>query len=136
MARSLTVSPAWRFALAGAVVSVPLTLALNRIPAVSADPAAGITLLGAAIAGMAAVGYSADPGPAGFRAGLLAVSVAVGASAITLVREGPSRSGIGLLLLFSIVATLFIPAFGWICGRFGGWLAEQQGHPRVPTAGS
>jgi hypothetical protein len=124
MDRSLTVSPAWRFALAGAVVSVPLTLALDRIPAVSADLAAGIMLLGAAIAGMAAVVYSAEPGPAGFRAGLLGVAVAVLGSASTLFQEGASTSETVLFVLFAVVATLFVPAFGWICGRLGGWLAS------------
>jgi hypothetical protein len=43
--------------------------------------------------------------------------------------------GIGLALVAGVLLLVLPIVVGGLAGRFGGWLAERQGHPRVPAVG-
>ena len=72
-----TIPSLWRFALIGALVSLPATVVVNWLPASEANIAGSIIIFGAFIAGFIAATRSTEPDAAGFRAGLLGGIVAV-----------------------------------------------------------
>ncbi|WP_168216017.1 DUF5518 domain-containing protein [Halorussus marinus] len=130
LARLRAVPPAWRFALVGALASIPLTVLLDRLPDAEANVAGGIMVLGAFIAGAAAALSSNDAGGAGLRAGLLAGLVAVLAPVRATVSSAigatgiPSPSGVGTFVAFGGLVVALASTFGLACGRLGGWVVS------------
>ncbi|RDI70286.1 DUF5518 domain-containing protein [Halopelagius longus] len=123
------VPSAWRFALVGALASLPVTVVLNRLPNSEADVTGGIMVVGAFVAGVAAASRSTDADAAGVRAGLLAGAVAVltpvataGGSAVggTAIPFPPSR--VAIFAAMSAVALALSSIFGLVFGRIGGWV--------------
>ncbi|MFC6942534.1 DUF5518 domain-containing protein [Salinirubellus sp. GCM10025818] len=86
--RSDIVPSAWRFAIIGALVSLPVTVLVNWLPDSEADIAGGIMIFGAVIAGVIAAKRSTSPGAAGLRAGVLGGITAPLTTVVTV--EGPS----------------------------------------------
>lgn len=128
----------WRFALVGALVSLPVTALLNRLPNADADLAGGIMIFGAFAAGAVAAARSADPDAAGLRAGVLAGVVGVLTPLVTA--EGPSVAGLlewpspwGLLALAAVVLVL-ATVFGAVFGHLGGWLVSTVGRRSATPA--
>lgn len=122
-----TAPPAWRFALVGALASLPVTALVNWLPDSDADVAGGIMIFGAFIAGAIATVRSSDPDDAGVRAGVLggvtAVLTPIGAadspSVDTLIAwPSPYR-----LVFLIVVALVLASLFGLVFGRIGGWVA-------------
>jgi hypothetical protein len=129
---SLLVAPsAWRFALVGAVVSVPITVFGNLLSISEASIAGGIMIFGALIAGFVATIRSAQPDAAGVRAGLLGGVIAIltpfiAAASPIIQQTGivqPSPSRIVFFVVASGVILVLSPLFGLVCGRIGGWMA-------------
>lgn len=125
------VPSAWRFALIGALASLPVTVLVNWLPNSKADIGGGIMIFGAFIAGVIAAFRSIDPDAAGFRAGLLGgivgiltpIVAAVSSTIETTVIAWPSPSRIAFFVVFSVVVLVLTPLFGLVCGRIGGWVA-------------
>ncbi|WP_132057975.1 DUF5518 domain-containing protein [Halorussus amylolyticus] len=118
---------AWRFALVGALASLPVTALVNRLPNSEADIAGGIMIVGAFIAGAIAVLRSTDPEAAGLRAGLLSGVVAILTPLVA--PDGLSVAGLiawpspHVLVALAVVALVLASMFGLVCGRIGGWVA-------------
>ncbi|WP_313692942.1 DUF5518 domain-containing protein [Halorarum halobium] len=81
-----TTPSAWRFALIGAVASLPIAAMINWLPNSEATIGGGIMVIGAFIAGGIAVIRSRDPDDVGFRAGFLGGVVAVLTLIVTVVK--------------------------------------------------
>lgn len=127
-------SPDWRFALAGALASLPVTVLINLAPTGEADIAGGILLIGSLVAGGIAALRAADPEAAGLRSGLLSAFVAVLTMLLTEVDLGigvtagkyPVRlDTIPILLFASLFICVVIPLFGLCFGRIGGWVVHK-----------
>jgi len=122
-----TGSSAWRFALIGALASLPVTALVNWLPDSEADIAGGIMIFGAFIAGVIAEGRSTRSSAAGLRAGLLGgvivtltpVVTVEGRSIDTLMTWPSPYSLVGLAAVSLVLAALF----GVVFGRIGGWVA-------------
>jgi len=119
--------PAWRYAVVGAVASVPIIAVLNVLPdrIVQTDIGAGIMIIGGLIAGTLAAANSVAPGEAGLRAGLIAASAEILVfipTMATTVTWSLSR------IAFWFVAGGFVlfgsALFGYLFGRIGGWVAN------------
>ncbi|WP_122088582.1 DUF5518 domain-containing protein [Halalkalicoccus subterraneus] len=117
---------AWRFALIGALASLPVTVVLNWLPNSEATPGGGIMIVGAFIAGAIATICSTDPDAAGLRAGFLAgvlelltFIVSVGTPAAW------SLSRVVFFVFASGVVICVAPLFGRGSGRVGGWVADS-----------
>ncbi len=125
-----TVPPAWRFALIGALASLPVTVLINWLPNSEADFEAGITIFGAFIAGSIAALRSTDPDAAGYRAGLLGGVMALLTLFVAAVRYAieniaiawPLLSSVVILVVGSTFILVFAPLVGSVCGRIGGWV--------------
>ena len=129
---------AWRFALVGALVSLPVTALLNWLPNADADVAGGMMIVGAFAAGGLAVARSADPDAAGLRAGVLAGVVGVLTPLVTA--EGPPIAALiewpspwGLVALAAVVVVLST-AFGAVFGHLGGWVVSTVSRRSVAPA--
>lgn len=122
---------AWRFALVGALASLPVTVFVNWLPESRADGAGGIVVFGAFVAGGLAAFRSTDPGSAGLRAGLLGGVVgiltpfvpAASAAIRSAVIPWPSPTRVAFFVLFGAVLLALTPVFGLVFGRLGGWVA-------------
>lgn len=125
--RSDIVPSAWRFAIIGALVSLPVTVLVNWLPDSEADIAGGIMIFGAFIAGVIAAKRSTDPGAAGLRAGVLGGIMAPLTTVVTV--EGPSIATLMAwpspysLVILAAVALVLASLFGLVFGRIGGWVA-------------
>lgn len=125
-----TVPPAWRFALIGALASLPVTVLINWLPNSEADFEAGIMIFGAFIAGSIAALRSTDPDAAGYRAGLLGGVMALLTLFVAAVRyaieniaiAGPLLSSVVILVVGSTFILVFAPLVGSVCGQIGGWV--------------
>ena len=128
-----TIPSAWRFALIGALASLPLTVILNWLPNSEVNLAGGIGIIGAFIAGFIAATRSTEPDGAGLRAGLLggvvAVLTPIVAEVSTSVENTPmawlSPSKMVFFVGASAVVLCLAPIFGLVCGRVGGWMASR-----------
>jgi hypothetical protein len=130
-----TISPAWRFALVGAVASLPVAVVVNRLPNSEVTIAGAFMVFGALIAGGIAASRSTDPDAAGLRAGLLGGIVGVLALIATVAGTSidggttvwPSAFEIGFTVLASGMMLCLSPVFGLVSGRIGGWTANKVG---------
>jgi hypothetical protein len=129
--RVRTLPAAWRFALVGAVASIPVAAVLNRLPNSEATVGGGIMIIGAFIAGVIAAIRSGDPDAAGLRAGFLGGVLAVLVFAVTVVSTAvrgttavwpPSR--VVFYALASGLVLCVAPVFGLGFGRVGGWVVH------------
>jgi hypothetical protein len=126
-----TVPSAWRSALIGALASLPVTVLVNWLPDSEADIAGGIILFGAFIAGVVATLRSTGPDAAGSRAGLLSAGIGILTPAVAAVSSAiestviawPSPSRMVIFVVSGVLILVLAPAFGWVCGRIGGWVA-------------
>jgi hypothetical protein len=127
-----TVPSAWRFALIGALASLPLAAGINRLPNSEATLGGGVMILGAFIAGAIAAIRTTDPDAAGLRAGFLGGILAV-LTLIVTVLSTPASSTTAAWPLSRVVFWVFAvglalclaPVFGLACGRIGGWVANS-----------
>ncbi|WP_254532730.1 DUF5518 domain-containing protein [Natrinema gelatinilyticum] len=130
--RVRTLPAAWRFAIIGALASLPATVVVNWLPDSEATIGGSIMIIGAFIAGVIAAIRSMDPGAAGLRTGVLAGVVAVLTLLVavfsTVLSDAtvtwPSLSRVVFVVLASGLALCVAPIFGLVCGRVGGWMAN------------
>ena len=127
-----TVPSAWRFALIGALASLPLVAVINRLPNSEATLGGGVMILGAFIAGFIAATRATDPDAAGLRAGFLGGALAVLTLIATVISTPASNTAITWPLsrvvfwLFAVgLALCLASVFGLVCGRVGGWVASS-----------
>jgi uncharacterized membrane protein len=118
-------SAAWRFAVVGALVSVPVGIVLELLPYSATTLAGSVMIFGAAVAGALAARYSTDPDAAGARAGALGGVVGVITSLVTAV-TAPTGTGSSVvsLLFAGVVVVCLAPLFGLACGRLGAWVDD------------
>ncbi|MFC7058337.1 DUF5518 domain-containing protein [Halovenus salina] len=124
---------AWQFALTGALVSVPVGIAIEQLPHSVATPAGSVMVLGAAIAGALAARFSTDPDAAGARAGVLGAGLSVISSLVrAITAPTDAQSSVGALLFAGVIVVCLAPLFGLACGRLGAWVdAAVTGRDRV-----
>ncbi|WP_416840447.1 DUF5518 domain-containing protein [Haloferax sp. DFSO52] len=130
--RGRTLPVAWRFAIIGALASLPTTIAVDSLPDSKATIAGGIMIIGAFIGGTIAALRSADPGAAGFRSGVLAGGVAVLTLIVTVVSTvlsgatvaRPSLARVVFIVVAGGLVLCIAPIFGLVSGRVGGWVAN------------
>jgi peptidoglycan/LPS O-acetylase OafA/YrhL len=122
---------AWRFALIGALASLPIAVLINWIPNSEATIGGSIMIVGAFIAGVIAANRSTDADAAGIRAGSLGGVVGVATFLVTVasdVLSGSSASWpVSRVVFFGFASVLFLfvaPIFGLVFGRVGGWVAN------------
>ncbi|WP_256391091.1 DUF5518 domain-containing protein [Natronoarchaeum rubrum] len=115
----------WRFALVGALASLPITAVLNRLPNSEATVGGGIMIFGAFIAGVVAAIRSSDPSAAGLRAGFTGAVLGV---LIFLLTAGTTVAWPLPRVVFWIFAGGLVVCvaslFGIGFGRAGGWMAN------------
>ncbi|MFC6723259.1 DUF5518 domain-containing protein [Halobium palmae] len=133
-----TLSPAWRFALIGALASLPITVVVNRQPDSEATIGGGIMIIGAFVAGVIAASRSTDPAAAGLRAGFLGGVTGVFTLVLTVV--GGAVSGttatwpLSRVMFWTFAVGLVLclaPIFGLVCGRAGGWVTNTVASGRL-----
>ena len=121
-----TLPPSWKFALIGAIASLPVVAVLNWLPdwIGEADIGGGIMILGAFIAGFIATMRSSDPSAAGLRAGFIGALVESAVFAVTAgVTATWSLSRVVFFVFAGALLLILAPAFGFVLGRLGGWTA-------------
>ncbi len=118
-------SPAWRYALIGALVSLPVLPIINWLPNSEATIGGGIMIVGALIAGSIAAIRSTEPSAAGLRAGFLGGIVGM---LTIIVTDGMTAawplSRVVFWVLAGGVILCIAPIFGRGCGRIGGWVTN------------
>ena len=126
-----TVPSAWRFALIGALASLPVAAIINLLPNSEATIGGGVMIIGAFIAGVIAAVRVTDPNAAGLRAGFLGGVLGVCSFIVTVVSTatsgtaGPWPLSRVVFWVFAIVLVLCAsPVFGLVCGHVGGWIAN------------
>jgi len=116
-----TLPPAWRFALIGALASLPVIPILNRLPNSEATVGGGIMIIGAFIAGVLAAIRSLDPSAAGLRAGFIGGTLGL---LIFIVTTGTTATWSLSRVVFVVFASGLVmgvaPLFGLGSGRVGG----------------
>ncbi|MGM0591567.1 MAG: DUF5518 domain-containing protein [Halobacteriota archaeon] len=116
---------AWRFALIGALASLPISVLVNRLPNSEATIGAGIMIVGAFIAGFIAAIRSANPDDAGLRAGFIGGVLAVLTFVVTVGKTAAWPLSRVVFFVFASGVILGVaPIFGLGCGRIGGWVAN------------
>lgn len=126
-----SVSSSWRFAIIGALASLPITVLVDSLPDSEANVTGGVMIFGGFIAGVLAARRSTDPEAAGFRVGLLAIAIGLLTSLVaaiwplteSTVIAWPSLSEMAFLAFLGVVALVLVPSFSLVCGRIGGWVA-------------
>ncbi|KAB1196198.1 MULTISPECIES: DUF5518 domain-containing protein [Haloferax] len=123
--RTRTHPAAWRFAILGALISLPITVGVNLLPNSEATIGGGIMIIGAFVAGAIAATRSTDSGAAGLRAGLVAAVVGVLASIVPVSATAAWPLSRAVFFVFVSGLVLCIaPIFGLVFGRVGGWMAN------------
>lgn len=119
---------AWRFALIGAIASLPIIAILNQLPNSEATIGGGIMIIGAFIAGVLAAIRSSDPSAAGLRAGFIGGVLGL---LIFIVTTGMTVTWSLSRVVFAVFASGLVvcvaPLFGFGFGRIGGWVANTVG---------
>lgn len=111
----------WRFALIGALISLPITAVINWLPNSESTIGAGIMIVGGFIAGIIAAIRSTAPGAAGLRAGFLGGVLTVFAFIVT--RGTTTAWPLSKIVFFAFAAGAILivaPLFGLGCGLVGG----------------
>ncbi|MFA9516612.1 DUF5518 domain-containing protein [Halopenitus sp. H-Gu1] len=126
-----TLSTPWRFALIGAVASLPVAGVLNWLPNSEATIGGSIMVIGAFIAGAFAEIRSGDSGAAGLRAGFIGGVLAVLLFVITVVSTAANGMmggwPLSRFIFWAFACGLFLcvaPIFGFGFGRVGGWVVN------------
>ena len=114
-----------RFAILGALVSLPITVVVNWLPDSEATVGGGIMIIGAFTAGVIAAIRSTDSDAAGLRAGFLGAVVAI----ITFLFTGGTTTvwPLSRVVFFVFASGLVLcvaPMFGLVFGRVGGVLTN------------
>jgi hypothetical protein len=123
--RTDTLSVAWRFAILGALVSLPITVVVNWLPDSEATVGGGIMIIGAFTAGVIAAIRSTDSGAAGLRAGLLGAVVGVITFLFTVGTTTVWPLSRVVFFVFASGLVLCVaPIFGLVFGRVGGLIAN------------
>lgn len=124
-----TVPSAWRFALIGALASLPVAAIINLLPNSETTISGGVVIIGAFIAGVIAALRVTDPDAAGLRAGFLGgvlevcsfIVTVVNTATVVRLRHGRSLElyfGSSLLDWFCVLPR--IPSSMWSCRRVDG----------------
>lgn len=115
----------WKFAVIGAIASLPVTAILNWLPNSEADITGGIMVVGAFIAGAIAAIRSSDPSAAGLRAGIIAVVVE---SLRFIVIDVPTVMWtLPMVIFWGLgigVVGFMVCLFGTVFGHIGGWMTN------------
>lgn len=129
--RFQTLPAAWRFALIGAVVSLPVAAIINQLPNSEATIGGSIIVIGAFTAGVIAAVRSTNPDEAGLRAGFIGGTLAVVTLIVTIVSTAISGtmaawplSRVVFWIFASGLVLCLSPIFGLVFGRVGGWVAN------------
>ena len=127
--RFQTLPAAWRFALIGAVVSLPVAAIINQLPNSEATIGGSIIVIGAFTAGVIAAVRSTNPDEAGLRAGFIGGTLAVVTLIVTIVSTAISGtmaawplSRVVFWIFASGLVLCLSPVFGLVFGRVGGWV--------------
>ena len=116
---------AWRFALIGALASLPIGTVVDRLPNSAVPLGAAVMLIGGFVAGATATLRSSDPDAAGLRAGFLGGVLAVATFVVTAgVSAAWPDPRLAFFAVASVVALCLAPLFGLVSGRLGGWTAN------------
>ncbi|AAV46973.1 DUF5518 domain-containing protein [Haloarcula marismortui] len=141
MSLQFELSKTWKCALIGGVIPAAFTV-VDVLRSASNITFQGL-FLGGVVAGYLVKRHGGVGTAAGIRAGLIGGVPALWSLKELLVAIPTIPNplwfrvvGVGLALVVGVLLLGLPMAVGGLAGRFGGWLAEQQGHPRVPTAGS
>ncbi|MFU1779983.1 DUF5518 domain-containing protein [Haloarcula japonica] len=134
-------SKTWKYALIGGVVPALFTLA--DVLRSSSDITFQGVVLGGVVAGYLVKRHGETGTAAGVRVGLIGGIPALWSlkEAFLIVPTIPNPLwfqivSVGIVMSIGALIVALPMLCGSLAGRFGGWLAERQGHPRVPTAGS
>jgi hypothetical protein len=129
--RTRTHPRAWRFALVGALASLPVAVLINWVPNSEATIGGSIMVVGAFIAGVIAASRSTDADAAGFRSGFLGGVVGVATLLVTVASDAltgsPASWSVSRVAFFGFASVLFLfvaSIFGLVFGRVGGWVAN------------
>ena len=131
--------PTWKYAVVGAVASVPIIGVLNVLPdrIVQTDLGAGIMIIGGFIAGTLAAASSVAPGEAGLLTGLFA---AVAESLVFIPTMATTVTWSLSRVVFWFVTGGFVvfgsALFGYLFGRIGGWVANTVDSYRSASVGT
>jgi hypothetical protein len=118
-------SPAWRYALIGALISLPVSAIINWLSNSEATIGGGIMIVGALIAGGIAAIRSTEPSAAGLRAGFLGGIVSVLTFIVTVgMTAAWPLSRVAFWVFAGGVILCIAPIFGLGCGRIGGWVTN------------
>ncbi len=139
-------SPTWRYALLGGLVSIPFTVASYW--QTGDEMSLSAAFFAALLTGYLAKRRGLESSPVGARTGL------VGALPVVLILYDVlafAAAGLGGPAWFRVVGFLGVGLFGvvflalgagisvlagWAGGRIGGWVAERTGGRRRPSVGS
>ncbi|MHC3378829.1 DUF5518 domain-containing protein [Haloarcula sp. H-GB5] len=134
-------SKTWRCALIGGLVPAAFTL-VDVLRSGSDITFQGL-FLGGVIAGYLVKRHGGTGTAAGVRAGLIGGIPALWSlkELVVAIPTIPNplwfrTVGVGMALAVGVFLLVFPVVVGGLAGRYGGWLAERQGHPKVPTASS
>ncbi|MFC7028961.1 hypothetical protein ACFQJ5_17260 [Halomicroarcula sp. GCM10025324] len=114
--RTYTLSVAWRFAILGALVSLPLSVVVNWLPDSEATVGGGIMIIGAFIAGVIAAIRRA--GFLGAVVGVVTFLFTVGTTTVWPL------SRVVFFVFASGLVLCVAPIFGLVFGRVGGLIAN------------
>lgn len=137
------VSPTWKCALVGGIISIPFTLGLYWLSGMGNELSLSMVFFGGLVAGFLAHTRvaDADGSAAGLRAGIVGALPGmwflVDVFEVAWALSGPLwfRSAATVLVVGTIVAALFgLGALvGLLGAKVGGWLAETEREQRPPS---
>jgi hypothetical protein len=140
MSLQFELSTTWKCALVGGLV--PAAFTVTEVLESASDITFHGLLLGGVVAGYLVKRHGGTGTAAGARAGLVGGVPALWSLKELLVAIPTIPNplwfqvvAVGMALVVGVVLLGLPMAVGALAGRFGGWLAERQGHPRVPAAG-
>ncbi|WP_339106432.1 DUF5518 domain-containing protein [Haloterrigena salinisoli] len=120
-----TLPATWRFALIGALASLPITAILNWLPNSEATIGGGIMIIGALIAGVIAAIRSSDPSAAGLRTGFIGGVIGLFVFVVTVGTTATwPLPRVAFFVFASGLVVCGSSLFGLGFGRVGGWVAN------------
>ncbi|WP_380676870.1 DUF5518 domain-containing protein [Salinigranum sp. GCM10025319] len=131
-------TPTWRYALVGGIVSMPLSLGLYWYSGMGTDFSLNMVFVGGLLAGYLAKRGSVDAKSAGLRAGVIGalpglvwIFPGILTTARTLTDSFPPTMAVSVVVFSGMVLGIGALA-GLIGGAIGGWLVEKLGGTRTP----